>query len=668
MGKRGKIMKIALVQMDVKPNQPAENVARMLDFIQRARKESVDLVAFPEMAVGGYLLGDRWLEDSFCRELMSFNEVIREASEGIAVVFGNIYVDDTMAERMGEKGYHPNKDGRGRKYNAAVMYQNGKPARRRVPTDILPEGIQPKTLLPNYRFFDDERYFFSLPEVALDAGVPLEDLMQPFVINTYDGEVAIGLEICEDLWCNDYRKNGEPIDGTKMLLHHGAEYIVNISSSPWTYEKNQARDRRVRFIKQNAGKAFKPFFYVNCTGAQNNGKNIVTFDGGSTVYNSDGNPVCLSREPYREEMMMVNPEMLKEDEKQRVDNGKISQKMNAILRGILHLKDMMGIPRQPRFMVGLSGGVDSALAASLLTIALGKSGVLGVTMPSRYNSEKTKEAAAWVARKLGIELVEIPIEGLVTMNRGLIDGCDLDGSGKPLSTFHLENLQAKIRGTSILSNLCAKYNALFTNNGNKLETALGYATLYGDVGGAIAPLGDLTKEEVFEMAAYLNREVFKEEVIPNLLLPDELFRFSSQQIQPSAELREDQVDPMKFGYHCRLIEQVTDFRKKSAEDIMEWYLEGTMERHLGISYALMERWNIHEPAEFIADLEWFFGQIQRSVFKRIQAPPIIITSKSAYGYDIRESILPKHETKEYRRLKQEILKLKAYPHGAKREK
>jgi NAD+ synthase (glutamine-hydrolysing) len=219
----------------------------------------------------------------------------------------------------------------------------------------------------------------------------------------------------------------------------------------------------------------------------------------------------------------------------------------------------------------------------------------------------------------------------------------------------MENLQAKIRGTSILSNLAAKYNGIFTNNGNKLEIALGYATLYGDVGGERAPIGDLNKIEVVKMAEFMNNKIFKDEVIPCTLFPDRLWRFNANQIQPSAELKEAQVDPMKFIYHDALLDMMTDYQKTSVADIMQLYLDGKLHEKIDyyladilegdkVGLEIMQRWGVDNPAEFVKDLEWFDSTIQKNVFKRIQSPPIIITSKSAYGYDIRESMLPYEPT------------------------
>lgn len=651
-------MKIALAQMKVVPGRPSRNVKRMLEIIDQAREQKADLVAFPEMCVGGYLLGDKWLEDSFCLGLMEYNEDIRKASKDIAVAYGNVFVDNE-AGRPGDNEIHPNKDGRSRKYNAVYVFQDGKPAKRLNDIGILPEGVQPKTLLPNYRIFDDERYFFSTQDIAKDFSVDLEQLLSPFIINVKGDKFPIGFEICEDLWCEDYRRGLKALNPTKILIDNGARLIVNSSSSPWTFGKNGARDRRIEFLKRDSGESFVPFLYVNCTGVQNNGKNIVTFDGGSTVYNKDGKPVVFSKKAYLEEMMIVEERELFGNPAVRKEAGKIEQKHDAIIEGIRAVKDFIGTRDDPRYVIGLSGGIDSAVVAALLVEAVGKEKVLAVNMPSRYNSKKTKDAAAHIANEIGIIYEKIAIDDIADLNQRLLEEVDPEGSGRRLSELNIENIQAKIRGTSILSNLAAKYNALFTNNGNKVETALGYATLYGDVGGAFAPIGDLTKTEVVELARHIN-EKYGREVIPNILMPDKNWRFGKEGIQPSAELKNNQVDPMRFGYHCALIEAMTDYKIKSPEDIMRLYLNGELESALGISWELIERWKIDDPKEFISDLEWLSNGIGRNVFKRIQSPPIIITSKTAYGFDRRESILNCEQSREYERLKEKILKMDRY--------
>src|SRR3989339_284319 len=665
-------MKIALAQMEVIPGKPKENIKKILEMVKNAKQEKVDLIAFPEMSVGGYLLGDKWLNDEFCVDLMSYNEDIRKASEGIAIAFGNIFIDKDINTRVGDKNIHPNKDGRTRKYNAVYVFQNGKEVKRAKETKILPPTVQPKTLLPNYRIFDDQRYFLSLEDVAKDFSVQLNELLQPFILEIRGKATPVGFEICEDLWCEDYRKDGKALNPTKMLIENGAKIIVNISASPWTYGKNATRDRKVKFLKSESGDKFVPFFYVNHTGVQNNGKNFVTFDGGSTVYNKNGEPIRFSKAAYEEELMIIDEKDLNGKAIERAKRNKIEQKYHALLAGIRHMKTTIGSNEQPSYVIGLSGGIDSSLVAALLVKAVGKDKIIGVNMPTKYNSQKTKDAAANLAKKLGIKYIVVPIGSLVDTNIELLNNADADKTAKKLSVLNIENVQAKIRGTSILSNLSAKYGSIFTNNGNKIETALGYATLYGDVGGAIAVIGDLTKTEIVEMCKFMNKEIFKEEVIPEILFPDRLWRFSEEKIIPSAELKEKQIDPMKFGYHCALTDAMTDYKKHTPVEILNWFLDGTLDKNLdkyfegtienpqGTTLELMKRWNVTNPEEFVKDLEWFDGLVNKNVFKRVQSPPIIITSKSAYGFDIRESVLPSETTREYDQLKEQVLRMKEY--------
>jgi NAD+ synthase (glutamine-hydrolysing) len=653
------IPKIALAQMEVIPGRPDLNVATMLRCIADAKSQKVDIIAFPEMCVGGYLVGDRWLEPEFCISLMEYNKEIKQASDGIIVIFGNIYYHETIFQT---KGYHPNKDGRVRKYNAVYIFQNQQEViRSNIDPAIIPPGIQPKTLLPNYRIFDDERYFFSLQDIAKDYGVPLRNLLQPFSV-TIDGNIVkIGVEVCEDLWCAEYRQNGDSVNPTKYLIENGADFIINISASPWTFGKNGARDRRILYLKEQLNAHFVPFYYVNNIGAQNNGKNIVTFDGGTTVYNKDGQPVFFGKW-YQEELAIIDPYLLNAHPLTRNERPKIAQKFDAIITGIKHLKNILGWKEQPPYVIAMSGGIDSSVVAALLVHTVGKEKVMAINLPSQYNSPQTQAIAKKVAQNLNIPYLVIPITELYELNAKIIESANFRDTPHALSVLNRENIQAKIRGTSILSNLAAKYGAIFTNNGNKMEIALGYATLYGDVNGAIAPLGDLTKTEVYALGRYLNEEIFRNEVIPSEIFPNALFQFKDEKFRPSPELKDNQVNPMKWGYHDAIIELVyTDYKKRGPESIVQWYLEGTLESNLNVSTELLDRWGLLDPKTFIEDLEWFTGLIYKNVFKRIQAPPIVITSKSAFGYDIRESQLPWTPSRKFLELKQKVLQLKTYP-------
>ncbi len=654
-------MRIALAQMHIVPGALERNYETILKLIESAKRQEVDLVAFPEMAVSGYLLSDLWLDREFCAHIVEYNRKVIAASTNIAVAFGSAFVDDEIQSRLQSDAPHPNKDGRTRLYNAVFVAQDGKPAKRAKETTILPAGIQPKTLLPNYRFFDDQRYFFSLQDISTDHGVPLEELAQPYLIQTNASTVPVGFEVCEDLWCQDYRKDGEALNITRVLVDNGANLIVNVSASPWTWLKHDARDRRILFLKEELQEKFVPFYYVNNVGPQNNGKNVITFDGGTTVYNKEGLPCLTSEKFFEEDLLVADHLVLSQYKQDRHEFSRIRQKYLAIVSGIRYMRDMLGWQDHPGFVVGLSGGIDSATVIALLVAALGPDKVWAVNMPTRFNSNATKNVAKRIAEALNIKYLDIPIQDLVDAHQTVFEQLDAQlESPQWMRALSDENIQAKIRGTSILSNLAGRYGRMFTNNGNKVEIALGYATLYGDVGGVIAPIGDLTKTEVYELARYLNEHVFEKEVIPEELFPNDLFEFSGNSIAPSAELREGQIDPMKFGYHCALLEAFTRFKKIRSEDVMRWYLAGELESNLGVSTAMLERWKIDDPKVFAKDLEWFAENLRKNVFKRIQAPPIIVTSPSAYGYDIRESQIPAHQSEVHEALKREVLKLDRY--------
>jgi NAD+ synthase (glutamine-hydrolysing) len=565
--------------------------------------------------------------------LMEFNNKIRILSENIVVLYGNVFLDKNAK----------NKDGRARKYNAAYAFFNKQPLK--CSGSKIAEGVAIKSLLPNYRIFDDERYFFSLLELSNDLGLPLENLILPFELQ-YDGKtIKIGVEICEDLWFNDYRYKGKALNVTGLLIEHGAEMIFNLSSSPWTYGKNQARNNRIKDSYIDHGK-FVPFYYVNCVSVQNNGKNIVVFDGDSTIYNENAEIIETASLPYKEELIVFE-QNTSQSPITKIALSKIESKYHAIIEGIRGMDDIMGNDRFP-YIIGISGGIDSALVACLLHEAVGHNRIVAFNLPTKYNSGITKSIAQGLSEKLKIPFHVLPIEDLVCSN------VDSLSTFNP-SEFNCENIQAKIRGTSILSNVAGILRGLMVCNGNKVEIALGYATLYGDVNGGLAPIGDLLKTEVFEMAHFMNRVIFKDAIIPEALIPDDNFEFI---MPPSAELKHNQVDPMKWGYHDALVQKFTDYKRLNPETILEWYVEGTLCKNLECNEGLYKKYNLENATVFIDDLEWVVKCVNQAVFKRIQSPPIIILSKGAYGYDVRESQLPVCETQKYRHLRAQILDMK----------
>ena len=217
---------IALVQMGVVPGRPDQNVARMLGFIDDARRSGAEVVAFSEMCIPGYLIGDTWELDTLVEDFAAFSDEVCAASKGITVIFGNVVIDRTA---IGE-------DGRARKYNAVHVCYDTRPVGREAIPDGLPAGVHPKTLHPNYRFFDDDRHFYSLRKLAESTGRSVDDWMVPFEVPRGDGSsFRFGVQLCEDIWCQDYSRDGDILDTLKACHGRGAQAVFNLSASPWSW-------------------------------------------------------------------------------------------------------------------------------------------------------------------------------------------------------------------------------------------------------------------------------------------------------------------------------------------------------------------------------------------------------------------------------------------------
>lgn len=625
---------IALVQMDVKPARPDLNVDRMLRYIDRAREAGADLVVFSELCISGYILGDLWEVDALVKDFAAYSDTIRKASQDIVVLFGNVALDRA---NIGE-------DGRIRKYNAVHVCADGRyVAREGVPAG-LPAGVQPKTLHPNYRFFDDDRHFYSLRKLADDRGRSVYDWIAPFEVRLRDGRTfRFGVQLCEDIWCRDYGYADDILDTLRVFHERGAQALFNLSSSPWTWQKNVKRNRVVREILRRSP---VPVFYCNHVGAQNNGKNIIVFDGDTTVYSPEGDILRRAR-PWREQMVLSrggDPPTASQDE--------IAAIFDAILTGLRHLDDIR--ERENRFLVGASGGIDSSVVVSILAQAFGPERVFAVNMPTRFNASITRNNAERVCRTLEVDYLSCPIQDLYAALSEKIKDMRFSRAPGDYTRLVDENLQARIRGADILPALAAKSGLVFTNNGNKTETALGYATLYGDVNGAVAPIADLYKVQVLQLARFLNGEVFGREVIPDNLISGETV--------PSAELSDAQDvtrglgDPIKYGYHDAVLRQIIEYRKDPV-DFLQWFVDGVLLDVIGWNDSEQFRAWFPDVNGWIEDLEWVAQQVRINTFKRVQAPPIIVLSKRAFGFDLRESQLPSYQTRRYGELKELALQM-----------
>ena len=623
--------------MDVKPGRPDRNVARMLEMIGQARAAALDLVAFPELCVPGYIVGDAWEMDALVRDFTEWDEEVRAASRGITVVYGNVALDPG---RIGE-------DGRVRKFNAVRVCRDGVEVPRAGLPPGVPGGAHPKTLHPNYRFFDDDRHFYSLRKLAAAAGRRISDWLIPYRVPRRDGgEFCFGVQLCEDLWCEDYEQDGEVLDTLRVYRKRGAEAVINLSSSPWTWQKH---DKRHRTVREVLGRSPLPLFYVNQVGALNNGKNILVFDGDSTAYAPDA--TLVARAPaWRETLLVAGG-----DAGNRAGEGAPAQSETAaicdgVVTGLRHLDHVRGA--ENRFLVGVSGGVDSSVALCLLVRAFGARRVFAVNMPTRFNSQRTRDNARALCAALDVDYLVCSIDDLHAAFAERIRSTGFPGVPGAYTGLVDENVQARLRGAGILAGLAARHGLLFTNNGNKTEIALGYATLYGDVSGAVAPLGDLYKTQVFELARYLNESVFGSTVIPENLYDGSTV--PSAELSAEQDVTKGQGDPIKYGYHDALLRQLIEYRHHPA-DPLAWFAAGELFERIGWHDAERFRRYFADTAAWVEDLEWLAAQVRTSIFKRIQAPPIIVLSKRAFGFDLRESQLPAYSLRAYGALRRKVL-------------
>lgn len=615
-------MKIALGQLEVIAGQPSKNVESMLAMIEQAKKEKADLIVFPEMAVSGYMLQDKWMDEAFCDTVISYNEVLKEASENIGIIWGNI---GTFASILG-------RDGRKSRCNCAYFAYNKQWVKKE---NGKYDGLYVKYLNPDYRVFDDSRYFYSALELSRKLKEKEDFLTSCFIFERNHQKIRIGLEVCEDLWSEDYN-----FDPTHCYLKQEADLIVNISCSPWTMNKEIGREKQILRHVSNQD-YFVPIVYVNAVGMQNSGKSVCVFDGDSSIYDETGKRYISCNDEFQAECKVVDLET--EDL-----HSKCQYKLLKALLCAISKFDQQVFQSRFKWMIGLSGGLDSSVNAALLVMALGKDRVIGLNMATRYNSNMTIDNAHQIAKSLGFECRDGVIQKLVEEQ---IE-CLKQYTQNEISEFAIENIQARIRG-SILSGISQIENAVIMNNGNKVEAALGYATLYGDTIGCLAPLQDITKVMLFDLAHQIN-EVNEKEIIPLNLLPCVKENEIEWVMPPSAELKNNQFDPMKWFYHDEIISLLTDYPAYSIEKLMEDYLSGEV-YHQSIGKWL-RYYHLDEPQAFIDDLEWVLSKFELGVFKRIQSAPVVMVSKGAFGNDFRENQCHYEKSHRYLELKEEILR------------
>ena len=461
-------LRIALAQFDFPVGDVAGNADRIVELIEEARDEwEADLVLFPELALSGYPPEDLLLRPGFLGDCHREMVRLAAAATGITAVVG-------WPESVGPVVY-----------NAASILRGG-----RV------ERTYRKRELPNYAVFDERRYFVVDP----DGGDCVFEL---------DG-VALGLLICEDMWF------AEPLHST---ISAGAQLVLSINASPFERDKHARRDALLEDATRKHG---VPIAYVNCVG----GQDAVVFDGGSLVAEGNGT-VRPAAAAFTEQMLVVDfdPETRGFRSVQWREDGDESRDAlawRAVVRGT---RDYCGKNGFKRIWLGLSGGLDSAVVLAIAVDAIGAENVTAVRMPSRYTADLSNDLAAEQCAEQGVELLTLPIEKPF---QGYLDALADLFEGHPVDTTE-ENLQARTRGALLMA-LSNKFGGLLLTTGNKSEYAVGYATIYGDMCGGYAPLKDLYKTEVYELARW--RNTVGDPVIPVGVIDR----------PPSAELRAGQKD------------------------------------------------------------------------------------------------------------------------------
>ena len=416
------------------------------------------------------------------------------------------------------------------------------------------------------------------------------------------------------------------------------DFCVNISATPFKIGGSKIRDEK---FSAQAKISKCPMIYVNATGIQNRGKVIYTYEGNSTVYNADGG-IVHGIEIYEESLSVIDFDNIKNlPTLELADYEEIDEIFSALFYGVEKFLQQINVSK---VVIGVSGGIDSAVAAALYAKVIGSENIYLVNMPSVFNSATTKGLSEKLAKNLGCNYFVVPIQESVdfTVNQ-LENNCKLK-----ISNFVKENIQARDRSGRILAAIAASVGGVFTCNANKAETTVGYATLYGDEAGFLCALADLWKFQVYALANYLNDVIYGEEVIPQGIID----------IVPSAELSsaqnvdEGKGDPLKYPYHDYLFRAFVE-DLKTPEDILRWYVEGKLENKIGCERGLVKKY-FTTAKDFISDLEhWWKLFTGIAVAKRIQSPPILAVSRRAYG-EYKESQNIPYFTQAYNDLKRKF--------------
>ena len=536
-------MNITLAQLNPTVGDIDGNFSRVISVV-RALADETDLIVFPELFLVGYPPQDLLVRPRFIKKV--------EDAVSLLIDYSKDFPDTGIL--VGTPTRSTLKGSNRRLHNSAVLIQNGQ----------MLSTIH-KTLLPAYDVFDEPRYFDPPPEIIT---VPFKDQV-------------LGISICEDYWNEPelwHQRTSYTIDPIEELVKKGATLLINLSSSPFTLGKDETR---YRLIVNHAKKHHLPFVFVNQIG----GNDELIFDGRSLCLNANAE-IIEALPPFEEVVRTV-------DMNQTGPNTFFARQndISAIHDALrLGLRDYMRKTGFINAVVGLSGGIDSAVVCALAVETLGGDNVLGITMPSEYSSDISAELAGELAGNLGISLKSIPISPVYN---AYIDALRQTLPADTLDVT-LENIQARIRG-NILMAFSNKHGYLVLSTGNKSELATGYCTLYGDMAGGLAVISDVPKTMVYKLAEYINRE---SEIIPRGII----------ERPPSAELRPDQTDQDTLPPYDIL------------DEILHLYIEEQK--------SSMEILDLGFDKETI---RWVISTVDRNEYKRRQAPPGLKVTSKAFG-------------------------------------
>jgi NAD+ synthase (glutamine-hydrolysing) len=567
-------MRIALAQLNPTSGDIAGNTAKILDAVADAARRGADLVVTPEMALPGYCIGDLIEDAAFVDANEAAMRRIAGAARGITAVVGFIDHDPTAR----------NDHGTVRKYNAAAVVRDGRVVQRAR-----------KSLLPNYRYFDDKRFF--------SPGESREPV-------TLAGGASVGVSICEDMWDEYYAVKPLP-----ELAAKGASILLNLNASPFYPGKRQTRDR---LIRGHIASLKRPIVYVNTVGAADNGKNIIPFDGESLVYDASGRLIAVGRQ-FAEDLLVVDLD----GSAPPLELLPIDREREMFDALVMSLRDYMRKLSFARAIVPVSGGIDSALAVTIAVDALGAENVLACNLPSRHNTETTRSIAGRLAQALGVKYGVIPIQDIdETIRR------TFESHAHPIAqSLTRENLHARIRGVLMMAE-SNDTGALLISCGNETEIALGYATLYGDMCGGLSLIGDLSKADVYRLARHANARRGRE------IIPEETFH-----IVPSAELADGQFDPFDYAVVAPIVGEFMERRTSPAELVRQFEARALDPERFAPDDRGLTPYDKFTAESFRAAVYDAFRRMRRSVYKRLQGPPIVVVSERAFGFDLRETII-----------------------------